>query len=181
MVLIDLGLMVLAATLAQEFRETAQAPSVAFTCRCRSAAFDSEHFEKASDMGVLRHPGHFEKAPVLPGQAMRGAQNAHVESFLEMLVVERSVSENTRITYYCVLRAFAGFLVSRSREIEDAQAEDIQAYLEDLAAAGRASSTIGQRLSTLRQFYRFPFAAGLRADDPVAALDGPYACLTAAR
>ena len=100
-------------------------------------------------------------------------QNTYVESFLEMLVVERGVIETTRHNYRRTLQALTAFLVSRSRGIEDAQAEDIRAYLSSLADAGLVRSTVGQRLSTLRQFYRFLFREGLRSDDPVAVIDGP--------
>ena len=100
-------------------------------------------------------------------------QNTHVKSFLEMLVVERGVIETTRHSYRRTLLTLDAFLVSRGRGIEDAQAEDIQAYLASLADAGLVRSTVGQRLSTLRQFYRFLFREGLRSDDPVAVIDGP--------
>jgi integrase/recombinase XerC len=100
-------------------------------------------------------------------------QNTHVESFLEMLVAERGVIETTRRSYRHTLQTLAAFLVSRGRGIEDAQAEDIQAYLASLADAGLAPITVGKCLSMLRQFYRFLFREGLRADDPVTILDGP--------
>ncbi len=99
--------------------------------------------------------------------------NTYVESFLEMLAVERGVNETTRRIYRRILQALAIFLASRGRALEDAQAEDIRAYLASFADAGLAPSTIGQRLSTLRQFYRFLFREGLISDDPVAVIDGP--------
>ena len=96
-----------------------------------------------------------------------------IQSFLEMLAIERGVNETTRQIYRRTLQAFATFLVSRGRGIEDAQAEDIQAHLASLADAGLAPITVGQRRSTLRQFYRFLFREGLISDDPVAVIDGP--------
>ena len=51
-------------------------------------------------------------------------QNTHVESFLEMLAVERGVNETTRRIYRRILQALAAFLGSRGRALEDAQAED---------------------------------------------------------
>ena len=65
-------------------------------------------------------------------------QNTHVKSFLEMLAVERGVNETTRQIYRRTLQTFATFLVSRGRGVEDAQAEDIQAYLAALADASQA-------------------------------------------
>ncbi len=96
-----------------------------------------------------------------------------IESFLEMLVAERGVIETTRRSYRYTLQTLAAFLVSRGRGIEDAQPEDIQAYLASLADAGLAPITVGKCLSMLRQFYRFLFREGLRADDPVTVIDGP--------
>ncbi len=59
-------------------------------------------------------------------------QNTRVESFLEMLAVEHGVNETTRHKYRRTLQALTSFLASRGRGIEDAQAEDIRAYLTSL-------------------------------------------------
>ncbi len=99
--------------------------------------------------------------------------NRHVESFLEMLVAERGAAANTHEAYGRDLRDFAGFLARRGRAVDRAGAADLRAYLGHLTDAGLAPRTAARRLSTLRQFHRFLFGEGLRADDPTLALDSP--------
>ena len=97
----------------------------------------------------------------------------HVESFLEMLAAERGAAANTREAYGRDLRDLAGFLARRGRAVHEAGVADLRAYLGQLNDAGMAPRTAARRLSTLRQFHRFLFGEGLRADDPTAGLDSP--------
>ncbi len=97
----------------------------------------------------------------------------HVESFLEMLAAERGAAANTREAYGRDLADFSGFLARRGRAVHQAGAADLRAYLGQLNDAGMAPRTAARRLSTLRQFHRFLFGEGLRADDPTAGLDSP--------
>ncbi len=99
--------------------------------------------------------------------------NRHVESFLEMLVAERGAAANTYEAYGRDLTDFAGFLSRRGRAVHQACVADLRAYLGQLADAGLAPRTAARRLSTLRQFHRFLFGEGLRADDPTAGIDSP--------
>ncbi len=100
-------------------------------------------------------------------------QNIHVESFLEMLAVERGAAATTRDSYRRNLDRFAGFLGERGREINDAQVNDLRAFLAKLTEAGLARNTVAQHLSCLRQFYGFLFAEGLRKDDPTTTIGSP--------
>ena len=97
----------------------------------------------------------------------------HVESFLEMLAAERGAAINTREAYARDLRDFAGFLGRRGRAAHQAGVADLRAYLRQMVDAGLAPRSTARRLSTLRQFHRFLFGEGLRADDPTAGLDSP--------
>lgn len=98
---------------------------------------------------------------------------AWVEPFLEMMVAERGAAENTRQSYERDLRDYAAFLVARRTAPADADATDIRAYLGQMSDAGVAASTAARRLSALRQFHRFLFTEGVRADDPTATIDAP--------
>ncbi len=101
------------------------------------------------------------------------AGSRHVESFLEMLAAERGAAANTRQAYERDLNHFGTFLEARGKAIDHAGVEDLRAYFGHLEAAGMAPRTAARRLSALRQFHRFLFAEGLRADDPTAAIDSP--------
>ncbi len=101
------------------------------------------------------------------------AGSHHVESFLEMLSAERGAAANTQQAYQRDLNDFGKFLETRGTAIDRARVEDLRAYLEHIEEAGMAPRTAARRLSALRQFHRFLFAEGLRADDPTAAIDSP--------
>ena len=96
-----------------------------------------------------------------------------VESFLEMLVVERGAAENTRAAYGRDLDDAVGFLAARGVAPTEASSDDLRAYQQALSRAGMAPSTGARRLSALRQFHRFLIDEGLREDDPTAVLDSP--------
>ncbi|MFP3944383.1 MAG: site-specific tyrosine recombinase XerD [Alphaproteobacteria bacterium] len=96
-----------------------------------------------------------------------------IEAFLEMLSAERGAARNTLEAYARDLMDFAGFVARRGQKIAAARAEDLRAYLSSLEQAGLAASTAARRLSSLRQFHKFLYTEGVRADDPCIGLDGP--------
>ena len=96
---------------------------------------------------------------------------ARIEAFLEMMSAERGAAENT--------------LASYRRDLEDASRDDRAAgsptppppTSAPISAtsphAGFAPTSQARKLSALRQFYKFLYAEGLRADDPTGTLDSP--------
>ncbi len=97
----------------------------------------------------------------------------HVEAFLEMLMAERGAARNTYHAYRRDLAHFAGHLAAANGAIEAAGATQIRSYLSHLARLGISASTAARRLSSLRQFYGFLAAEGIRTDDPTADIDSP--------
>ena len=97
----------------------------------------------------------------------------HVESFLEMLVAERGLSENTLDAYSRDLSRFEGFLESQGMTAATADAQAIRGYLAQQMGLGMAPRTTARRLSAIRQFFKFLFAEGLRQDDPASVVDSP--------
>jgi integrase/recombinase XerD len=95
---------------------------------------------------------------------------ARIEAFLEMMSAERGAAENT-------LSSYRRDLEDASRDIDGglagATAADIRAYLDDIAARGFAPTSQARKLSAIRQFFKFLYAEGLRADDPTGTLDSP--------
>jgi integrase/recombinase XerD len=104
---------------------------------------------------------------------MTGLAERHVEAFLEMLSAERGASANTLAAYRRDLKHFAAFLAERGGDPADADSQAIRDYLANLTSRGFAATTSARRLSSLRQFYRFLFDEGVRADDPCSAIDSP--------
>ena len=93
-----------------------------------------------------------------------------VTRFLDMMAVERGAAPNTVAAYR---RDLADFADDCGRPVETADAEDVRAYLDRLEAHGASTATAARRLSALKQFFRFLYAEGERADDPCEALRGP--------
>ncbi len=97
----------------------------------------------------------------------------HVEAFLEMLMAERGAAHNTYQAYRRDLAHFAAHLAAAKGAIEAADATQIRSYLSHLDEMGISASTAARRLSSLRQFYGFLAAEGIRPDDPTADIDSP--------
>jgi len=96
-----------------------------------------------------------------------------VEAFLEMLSVERGAAANTLAAYRGDLAGYAGFLAARDSAPSRAGADDVRAFLADLAARGFAASSQARKLSALKRFHRFLYAEGVRGDDPTGPVDAP--------
>ncbi len=99
--------------------------------------------------------------------------NRHIDTFLEMMAVERGAAPRTLDGYRRDLADFDSYSGTLGRPIEAASSADIRGYIADLTRAGRAASTVSRRLSAIRQFYRFLYGEGLRGDDPSTTVDGP--------
>ncbi|WSG95168.1 site-specific tyrosine recombinase XerD [Rhizobium johnstonii] len=97
----------------------------------------------------------------------------HVESFLEMMSAERGAAANTLQSYERDLDDVRSFLTERSIRLTEAASTDLAAYLSSLARKGFKPSSRARRLAAMRQFYKFLYAEGLRADDPTGILDAP--------
>ena len=104
---------------------------------------------------------------------MRDPSALQVESFLEMMSAERGAATNTLQSYERDLEDARSFLNDRSVRLVEATPDDLRAYLSHLARQGFAASSQARRLSALRQFFKFLYGEGLRADDPTGILDAP--------
>lgn len=104
---------------------------------------------------------------------MADFSRAHVEAFLEMMSAERGAAENTLSSYGRDLEDVIDFLGSRKVTLLTAATADLSAYLAHLGRQGFATTSQARRLSSMRQFYKFLYAEGLRTDDPTTIIDAP--------
>ena len=104
---------------------------------------------------------------------MAALDGAHIEAFLEMLSAERGASANTLLAYRRDLEDLRTFLKGRGIGMLEASPADLSAYMTRLAGEGLKTSSQARKLSSLRQFSKFLYAEGLRADDPSGVLDAP--------
>lgn len=92
------------------------------------------------------------------------SNRALIESFLEMMMVERGVSLNTVLSYRHDLHALDGFL--KHDDIAKATLEDFQVWNRDMVLRGFKRTTNARRISTIRQFCLYLIELGLRKDNP---------------
>lgn len=88
-------------------------------------------------------------------------------------MVERGAAGNTIEAYRRDLIDYTGFLAGRGTAADRSGSDDIRAYLAAIGKQGVKASTAARRLSSLRQFHKFLFAEGIRADDPTVVIDSP--------
>jgi integrase/recombinase XerD len=87
------------------------------------------------------------------------------------LAVSRArLAPRTVESYRRDLEHFATWL---GRGLAGAQADEIERYLAELRAAGRAGATIARRLAALRTFYRHQVLLGRRKDNPASTIASP--------
>jgi integrase/recombinase XerD len=99
--------------------------------------------------------------------------SARIEAFLEMMSAERAAARNTLVAYGKDLADAHAFTAARGRPLEDAAAEDVEAYFAELGARGLSAATAARRRAAVRQFFRFALEEGWRADDPSRRVDAP--------
>ncbi|MEO1105337.1 MAG: site-specific tyrosine recombinase XerD [Pseudomonadota bacterium] len=96
-----------------------------------------------------------------------------IDTFLEMMAVERDASPHTLDAYRRDLARFAEVCAPTGRSPEEAGEADIHAFIAHMSANGEARTTQNRRLSAVRRYLRFLYAEGARQDDPGAQVDGP--------
>ena len=97
-----------------------------------------------------------------------------IDLFLEMILTERAASLNTIESYRRDLEQFIESMSTKSENILiSSRAEDLRKYLAQIEKKGFAASTTARKISCLRQFYKFIYGEGIRADNPALDLESP--------
>ena len=94
-----------------------------------------------------------------------------VDNFLDMLWMERGLSENTMQAYRSDLYFFSTWLAQRGRQVSLATAADILAYLAGQKA--KSTRTTARRLSSLKRLYQYLVRESITIDDPTANIESP--------
>ncbi len=98
---------------------------------------------------------------------------SYLESFLEMLALERGAAENTIAAYRRDLEDFDAFLEAVGTDNQTADERDLSRYIQNLASQGLSTATQARRISSLKQFYMFLLNEDLRQDNPAMNLESP--------
>jgi integrase/recombinase XerD len=102
-----------------------------------------------------------------------GLVDPHGRLFLDMIAAERGAARNTLDAYERDLADYCDFLEGLGAGPMSAGTSEIRAYLGNLDGRGFKPTTMARRLSCVRQFHRFLYVEGRRAEDPAAVIEGP--------
>ena len=79
-----------------------------------------------------------------------------INQFVNYLITEKRKAENTVAAYESDVREFAGFEEGRGvNDLANCTSTDVVAYLHELRAQKKSSSTINRKLSSIRAFYSY--------------------------
>lgn len=96
-----------------------------------------------------------------------------VDRYLEHLLIEKGLSENSLTSYSQDLSALLSFLNEKSYKLEDLSDKTLFLYLTYLRAKGLKSRSLARHLSTLRGFFSFAMSEKWYKEDPGHLLENP--------
>lgn len=96
-----------------------------------------------------------------------------VRNYLTFLQVERGLSENTRQAYKRDLGQLAAYLSGREKNPMSCESNDLFLFILSMKSAGKSARSLARSTATLRGFFAFLLAEGLRTDDPTQYLNTP--------
>ncbi|MDR0994580.1 MAG: site-specific tyrosine recombinase XerD [Verrucomicrobiota bacterium] len=97
-----------------------------------------------------------------------------LDQFMDHLVLERGLSENTRLAYGHDLAVFLAFMIRRGRSgIQDIQRRDVLDFLMDGKKQGLAASSLARHMVAVKVFFRYLSGEGLLAVNVTDAMESP--------
>jgi integrase/recombinase XerD len=100
-------------------------------------------------------------------------RHSFIERYLEYLLIERGLSENSLSGYMADLDTFSAFLKERSSSLEEVNSQTLMLYLTYLRSRGLKNRSIARHLSSIRGLFGFCASNDLLKDDPAALLENP--------
>ena len=96
-----------------------------------------------------------------------------VDRYLEYLLIERGLSENSLDGYLRDLESFQAFLGERSSNIEVTTSQTLLLYLTYLRSKSLKSTSLARHLSSLRGFFAFCTSRDFLKENPAILLENP--------
>ena len=98
---------------------------------------------------------------------------ALLELFLNMLWLEKGLSDNTVQSYRLDLTALCEWIHKDNKTFTSLQGSDLQKFLESRLQQGYKESSTAHLLSAMRKFFQYLYREKYRQDDPSAILSSP--------
>jgi len=99
--------------------------------------------------------------------------NPLIDLFLEHLVVERGLAQNSLEAYRRDLARYSAHLTARGSQVTSLDRAEVPRYLLALREAGLSPRSVARHLSAIRQFHRFLVREGHASEDPTSHLESP--------
>lgn len=96
-----------------------------------------------------------------------------VDKYLENLLIEKGLSENSLASYSQDLAALLSFLAAKSFRLEELSDKTLFLYLTHLRARGLKNRSLARHLSSLRGFFSFAMQEKWYKEDPGQLLENP--------
>ncbi len=96
-----------------------------------------------------------------------------IDLFLEHLVVERGLAQNSLEAYRRDLSRYTGHLTARGKQVITLDRAEVPRYLLLLREEGLSPRSVARHLSAIRQFHRFLVREGHAVEDPTSHLESP--------
>lgn len=97
-----------------------------------------------------------------------------LDLFLQHLIVERRLADNTIASYHSDLTFFFDFVRTKGQhQLSDLNQTDIQAFLADCHQRGISARSNSRRLAALRAFFAFAVCRNLMQDNPIVSINAP--------
>jgi integrase/recombinase XerD len=96
-----------------------------------------------------------------------------IDAFLEHLIVERGLAQNSLEAYRRDLVRYSAHLTARDRQVTSLDRAEVPRYLLTLREAGLSPRSVARHLSAIRQFHRFLVREGHASEDPTSHLESP--------
>jgi integrase/recombinase XerD len=101
--------------------------------------------------------------------------SARVDEYLSHLQFERRLAAHTLESYGRDLTDLGRFAAAREQPIDQLTRRDLETWVRDLMAEGRAPRSVARAVASIRGFYRFLTVHGHVADNPAVDLQAPKA------
>lgn len=98
---------------------------------------------------------------------------ALLDRFIDSLWLEEGLARNTLDSYRRDLHKFSVWLEGAGDSLAECDEPSVLGYLAAEVKKGAKPTSTGRLLSSLRRFYRYLLATGVRADDPTLRIDSP--------
>jgi len=110
---------------------------------------------------------------MLSGEAAEISVHPVADNYLEYLLAEKGLSENTLQAYAADLSDFLSFLADRHFPLEDVSEQTLFLYIAVVRQQGISGRSLARRLSTLRGLFAFACDQKIFTEDPSRFLENP--------